>query len=188
MLLAAQDHALALDFRARGEHKALWPTIDFAAQYALLATFNNYQQFFQPGSFQPNNATIGVVIRFPFLNFAQRAHARAADAEALHAHKQAEAAKNAASEETLKLEHSVRELAAAHHVADLEYQIAQSTLQAVQTRMDAGTANLHDQSDARSQLTERFLALQDSDFDLERARISLLRSTGELEKWATSGN
>jgi outer membrane protein TolC len=140
------------------------------------------------GSFQSNNATIGVVIRFPFLNFSQHAHARAADAEALHAHKQAEVARNAVSEETLKLQRSVEELAAAQNVADLEYQIAQSTLQAVETRMDAGTATLHDQQDARNQSNERYNALQDSDFELERARISLLRSTGELEKWATGRN
>ena len=185
---AAENHALALDFRARGEHKALWPTVDFAAQYSLLATFNNYEQYFRVGSFQANNATIGVVMRFPFLNFSQHAHARAADAEALHAHKQAEIARNALSEETLKLQRSVEELAAAQNVAELEYQVAQSTLQAVETRMDAGTATLHDQQDARNQSNERYNALQDSDFELERARISLLRSTGELEKWATGGN
>jgi outer membrane protein TolC len=185
---AAEDHALALDFRARGEHKALWPTIDFAAQYALLATFNNYQQFFRAGSFQQHNATVGVVIRLPFLNLSQHAHARAADAEALHARKQAEAAKDEVSEETLKLQRSVEELAAALHVADLEYQIAQSTLQAVQTRMDAGTATLHDQEDARNQANERYNALQASDFELQRARISLLRSAGELEKWAMGRN
>ena len=185
---AAQDHALALDFRARGEHKALWPTIDFAAQYALLATFNNYQQFFRAGSFQPNNATVGVVIRLPFLNLSQRAHARAADAEALHAHKQAETTRNAVSEETLKLQRSVEELAAAQNVADLEYQIAQSTMQAVETRMDAGTATLHDREDARNQADERYSSLQDSNFELERARIMLLRSTGELEKWALGKN
>src|SRR5262249_29871754 len=83
----ADIRAAAFAFRARGEHRAMWPTVDFAAQYALLATFNNYQQFFQPGSFQQHNATVGVAIRFPFLSFSQRARAQAADAQALHARK-----------------------------------------------------------------------------------------------------
>jgi hypothetical protein len=49
--------------------------------------------------------------------------------------------------------------------------------------MDAGTANLHDLDDARTQLSERFISLQDVNFELQRAQIGLLRSTGELEKW-----
>ncbi len=126
----AADRATALDFRARGEHRLLWPTVDFAAQYALLATFNNYQDFFRAGSFQQHNATIGVVIRFPFLNFSQREHAQAADADALRAHRQVEDAKSQVSEETLKLQRSVEQLAAAQDVADLQYQIAQSKLSA----------------------------------------------------------
>jgi septation ring formation regulator EzrA len=122
------------------------------------------------------------------LNLSQHAHAEAADAEALHAHKEAEAVKNQVSEETLKLERSVEELAAAQHVADLECQIAQANLQALETRVDAGTAALHDEADARNQVNERYNALQDSNFDLERARITLLRSTGDLEKWARGEN
>jgi hypothetical protein len=50
--------------------------------------------------------------------------------------------------------------------------------------MDAGTANLHDLEDARSQVSERFIALQDVTFELQRAELGLLRSTGHLEEWA----
>jgi outer membrane protein TolC len=180
---AASDRATALDFRARGEHRALWPTIDFAAQYALLATFNNYQNFFQAGSFQQHNATVGVVIRFPFLNFSQREHAQAADADALRAHRQVEDAKNQVSEETLKLQRSVEQLAAAQEVADLQYQIAQSTLEATKTKLDAGNATWHDAEDARQQADRFYNALQDANFDLQRSRIALLRAAGDLQNW-----
>ena len=183
LIQIADIRASALALRARGEHRAMWPTVDFAAQYALLATFNNYQHFFQPGSFQPNNATVGVEIRFPFLNPSQHAHAQAADATALHARKDVEATKNQVSEQTLKLQRSVAQLAAAQQVVDLEYQIAKSNLDATQTRVDSGSATLHDLDDARSQVNERYDALQDTNFELQRARISLLRATGELEAW-----
>jgi outer membrane protein TolC len=73
---------------------------------------------------------------------------------------------------------------AARDVAQLEYEIAQKTLTAVQTRIDAGTATLHDLDDARSQASERFLTLQDVTFELERNQLGVLRATGELEKWA----
>jgi outer membrane protein TolC len=187
LIQIADMRASALAFRARGEHRAMWPSVDFAAQYALLAEFNNYQDFFQPGSFQRNNATVGVEIRFPFLNPPQRARAQAADAAAVHARKDVEATKNQVSEQTLKLQRSVAQLAAAQQVVDLEYQIAKSSLDAVQVRFDAGSATLHDLDDARSQVNERYDAQQDTNFELQRARISLLRATGELEAWVGVG-
>jgi len=183
LIQIADIRASALAFRARGEHRALWPSVDFAAQYALLATFNNYQQFFQPHSFQSNNATVGVEIRFPFLNPSQHAHAQAADAAALHAKKDVETTRNQVSEQALRLQRSVEQLAAAQQVVELEYQIAKSNLDATQVRVDSGSSTLHDLDDARNQANERYDALQDTNFELERARINLLRATGDLEAW-----
>ncbi len=184
---AAVEHARAQYLRARAEHKSWLPSMDFAAQYAVLSKFNNYQDFFQRGSFVRNNATIGAVIRFPFLNAPQKARAEAADAEARRADKQAEAARNQVSEETLRLQRTVAQMQAARDVAELEYEIAQKGLEAVQTRMDAGTATLHDLDDARSQASEHFIALQDVSFELERSQVGLMRATGELERWAIGG-
>ena len=182
---AAEHHATAQSFRARGEHRAMWPAVDFAAQYAVLAQYNNYFDFYK--TFERNNATVGVAIRFPFLSPAQHAHADAADAEAVRAKKDVEAAKNRVSEETLKLQRAVEQLTAAHEVADLEYQVSQSNLEASQVRMDAGTATLHDVEDARSQANERYNTLQDSSFELQKARITLLRAMDELATWAGVG-
>jgi len=187
LIQVADIHATAMAFRARGEHRAMWPSVDFAAQYALLATFNNYQNYFQPHSFQPNNATVGIEMRFPFLNPPQHARAQAADAAALHARKDVEATRNQVSEQTLKLQRSVAQLAALQQVVDLEYQIAKSNLDATQTRVDAGSATAHDLDDARNQTNERYDTLQDTNFELQRARISLLRATGELEAWVGVG-
>ena len=196
---AAVEHARAQYLRARGEHRSLWPSIDFAAQYALLSRFNNYQNYYIPSrpcvtslgeflcvtsSFQQNNATVGVSIHFPLFNASQHAKAEGADADSLKAKKQAEAAKNQVSEETLRLQRSVAQMQAARDVAQLEYEIAEKTLTSTKTRMDTGTANLHDLDDARAQVSERFITLQDVSFELERAQLGLLRATGDLEKWA----
>ena len=78
----------------------------------------------------------------------------------------------------------MEQLSAAHEVADLEYQVAQSNLEALQVRMDAGTATLHDVEDARVQANERYNALQDTSFELQKVRITLLRATDELASWA----
>jgi outer membrane protein TolC len=87
----------------------------------------------------------------------------------------------------LKLQRSVEQLSAAQQVVDLEYQIAKSNLDVTQTRVDSGSATLHDLDDARNQVNERYDALEDTNFELQRARISLLRATGELEDWVGVG-
>jgi outer membrane protein TolC len=196
---AAVLHARAQYLRAEGEHRAFWPSFDLAGQYALLSNFNNFQDYYIPektcvttigtflcpnGGFRQNNASIGVSIRFPFLNLSQRARAQGADADAIKASRQAEAARNQVSEETLRLRRSVAQMQAARDVAQLEYEIAGRDLNAVQTRIDTGTATLHDLDNARSQVSERFIALQDVIFELERSQVGLLRSVGDLEKWA----
>jgi outer membrane protein TolC len=178
---AAENRATAEGFRARGEHRAMLPSADFAAQYGLLARYNNYDEFFK--TFQRHNATIGVVLRFPFFSPSQHARAEAADATALRAKKDAEAAKNQVSEETLRLQRLVEQMAAAQEVADLEYRVAQSDLDSLQVRLDSGSANWHEVQDAREQSSERYNSLQDANFQLERARITLLRATGGLEDW-----
>jgi outer membrane protein TolC len=180
----ADQHAIAQALKATGEHRALLPSFDFAAQYARLAAYNNYDQYFV--TFKPNNATIGVNIKFPFFSAPQHARARAADADALKAKQQAEETRNQVSEQTLKLQKAVEQLAAAREVAQLEYQLAESGLEAARTRNDSGSGTLHELADARNQANERFLMFQDTDFEYERAQVNLMRVTGDLEKWATS--
>jgi outer membrane protein TolC len=196
---SAVEHARAQYLRAQGEHRSLLPTADFGAQYALLSTFNNYQNYYIPAkpcttsigtflcpasNFQQNNATVGVSIKLPLFNASQRARAQAADADALKAKRQVEAARNQVSEETLRLQRAVTQMQAAHDVAELEYEIAQKNVEAVETRMKSSTANLHDLDNARTQSSEKLIALQDVSFELERDQVALLRATGNLEAWA----
>ena len=72
-------------------------------------------------------------------------------------------------------------------MADLEFQVAQSNLESLKVRLDAGSIAWHDVQDAREQLNERYNSLQDATFELERARITLLRATEELEAWVNAG-
>lgn len=186
----ANEHALAQQFRAKGEWKALYPSFDLVAQYGLFSKYNNYEDFFR--KFQRNNATFGVMIRFPFLNFVQRAHAAQADADAIKARKQVDMVKNQVSSDTLRLQRSVRQLAAAQQVAQLEYQLAQSDVESTQIRAESGAApapglqavSARDVSNVRIQAADKYSQYLDTTFELDKARLQLLRATGELEAWA----
>jgi len=171
-------------FRARGEHRQFLPAVDFVGQYGLFANFNDYAKFFPKDTFQSNNGLVGVAIRFPFLNMSQRARASAADAEAVQARHDAEEAKNKVSNETRKLQREVAQLAAAREVARLEYQLARADVDAVQTKLQGGTATLREEANARLAEGQKYSAYLDASYLVEQAQMQLLRSTGELEKWA----
>ena len=179
---AAVEHARAQYLRVEGERRSLWPSMDFAAQYALLATYNNYDAYYKQLSAQ--QCYRRRVHPPPFLNLAQHARVQEAESDALKARKQAEAARNQVSEETLRLQRSVTQMQAARDVAELEYEIAQKNVEAVETRMKSSAANLHDLDNARTQSSEKLIALQDVTFELERSQVALLRATGNLEIWA----
>jgi len=181
VVAAAEQSAEAKQLRARAEHR------DFAAQYGLVNTsLTNFEQFFVPHSFQPNNVTFGLLLRFPFLDRSQRARASAADAEALRARKEIEQTKNKAALDVLKLQHSVEQLLAARHIADLRYKLAENQLDAVRVRMEAETATQREMQNAAIDAGERTLERIDADFELQRAELELLRVKGEVESWALS--
>lgn len=181
---SAQEIAAAKRFQARGEHKQLYPTVDLVGQYARFTKYNNYDQYYK--TFKRNNGAIGVEIRFPFLNKGQKDHSEAAYAEALRARKDVDAAKEQVSTDTLKLQRTVAQLNAARDVAKLEYQLAQNNTETTQAKVEAGQGTLRDQQQAQLDENDKYSALLDSTYELEKAQMQLLKQTGELEKWALS--
>jgi len=179
---AAEQAARAKEFRATAEHKQLYPTVDLAGQYALLARYNNYDQFFK--TFERNNLSIGVVVRFPIFSAPQRAAVEAARADADKAREEARNVKERVSTETLKMQRSVQELSAARDVAMLEHQLAQTEIEAAQAKVESGTASVKDEQNARVAEHQRYAAYLSSTFDLDKAQVQLLRQTGQLESWA----
>ncbi len=180
----AEDIAAAKEFRARAERKQLYPEVDLAGQYAVLARYNNYDKFFQPGSFERNNLSIGVVIRFPFLNPTLHAAADVAKFDAAKARQEARTVKEQVSAETLKLQRSVQQLVAARDVAQLEHELAESDIETAHAKIESGGASLKDEQNARVAEHERYTAYLSSSFDLDKVQVQLLRQTGDLEPWA----
>jgi outer membrane protein TolC len=178
----ADETAAAKEFHALGERKQLYPTVDLAGQYAVLARYNNYDVFFK--TFERNNLSIGVVIRFPFFNRTLHAAADAAKFDAVKARNEARTVKEQVSAETLKLQRSVQQLAAARDVAQLEHQLAESDIETAHGRIESGGASLKDEQNARVAEHERFTAYLSSSFDLDKTQVQLLRQIGELENWA----
>lgn len=194
---SAQQEASAKELRAKGEHRAKYPAVDLVGSYGLFTKYNNYDLYFN--RFQRNNGALGVAIRFPFMNFAQDAHAEAADADAIKAKRQAEMTRDQVSTQTLQLAGAVQQLAASEQVAQLEYQLAQNQAEVIQTRIQSQapappqeaaqgqTATPRDLQQAKLDAADRYSQYLDTNFELRKARLQLLRATGELEQWALTG-
>jgi outer membrane protein TolC len=178
----ADEAAKAKAFRAKGEDKQLYPAVDLVGHYAILARYNNYDQFFN--KFQRNNFVLGVAIRFPFFNQSQRETAKAAEADALKARKEAQNLKEQVSTETLRLQRSVQQLAAARDVYKLEHQLAESDTETTHEKIQAGGATLKDEQSAKITEHQRYAAYLNSSFDVDKAQVQLLRQIGQLESWA----
>jgi len=184
---SAEQSAIAKLLRAKGEHRAVYPSADFSTQYGVINTsLTNYEQFFVPRTFQTQNVTFGLVLRFPFFDRSQRARAAAADAEALRARKEAEQIKNKAVLDAVQLQHNVDQLLAARHIADLQYKLAENQLDAVHERMEAQVGIQRDLQNAAIDASERTLERINSDFELQKSEVELLRMRSELEGWALS--
>jgi outer membrane protein TolC len=178
----AEQKAEAAAVRAKGEHKATLPFADLASQYAYLARFNNYDQYFL--KYSSNNLAAGLNIKFPFFSPVQKAHAAQADADTIVAQKQADLTRNQVSEDTLKLQRSLRQLQAARDVSKLEWQVSQADVEAVQAKLEAGNANSRDVQLAQLEVNDKYAAYLDAEFELTHSELQLLRLTGELENWA----
>ena len=196
LVKAADQQAASQAFRAKGEHRAMLPAIDAVADYGYFTRYNNFDKFFL--SFEHNNATLGVAIRFPFLNFPQRARAEQADADALKARRQADITRQQVSTETIRLARSVQQLAAADEVARLDYELAEAESSALETRVQAAAPGApagqgppapgpRDVQAARIQTNEKYSTYLDTTFELQKAKLQLLRAAGKLESWAGAG-
>ena len=76
----------------------------------------------------------------------------------------------------------VRELDAAREVARLELKLAQENLQIVQANFEEGRTNLREVEVARVEENDKWLAFLDGDYDLQKAQLDLLNTTGELSR------
>lgn len=179
---SAFEHAKSAELRADAEHKALLPSFDLGSQYALLASFNNYDAFYR--KFQRNNYTFGVNIRFPFFSPAQRAAANAADADAIKAKKTAEGVRNDVQADTLKIQRSLRQLAAARDVAKLEYELAQANIDTVHAKVQIGQGTARDEEQARLDANSKYAAYLDSSYQLMRGQMQMMRMMGNIQEWA----
>lgn len=166
----------------KGEKGGYWPTVSAVMQYQVLAQFNNYNQFFRPGSFQRNNITVGVDVHIPLFTAKTSASVRLAKSQLQESEIALGNKRQQVSLEARQKARNVRELDASREVARLDLKLAQESQQLVQAKFDQGRATLRDIEQARLDESDKWVAFLDADFARQQGQLTLLEATGQLAK------
>lgn len=170
---------VAKGFELRSYKSMNYPTVDLVAQYGLFSRFNNYEDFYR--RFERHNGQIGVSFQLP-LSAGPAAKARAGQAEAEIARLRLELARtrNRISLEARRAFQDVERAVTAREVARLDYELQREQVSVRLAQLDEGRAGLRQVEEARFAENEKWLALLEAQYALERARLELLRHTGGL--------
>jgi len=163
----------------RGAKAARWPHADLVAQYGMLARFNNYNQFFK--TFQRNNGEIGVSFQLPLLA-GSGVGAQMAQSEVDIAHLEIELkdARNHLASDLQEAFRASRRATTAAEVARLDLDVAREQVSVDLSQMQEGRLALRVLEEARIAENEKWIAFDDAQYGLEKARWDVLRLTGAL--------
>ena len=174
-----QSSLLAQGFNLQLERAARLPKVELVAQYGLFAKFNNFDQYFN--RFQRNNAQVGVSIQLPVLaGTAASAATATAHAESSRLRTELGRARNRTSYETQRAYQAVANAERARELARLELELQRENVAVTLARQESGRATLADVEQARFQEGERWIGYYDAQYQLERAKVALLRWSGAL--------
>jgi len=155
------------------------PRIDLVAQYALFARYNNYDDFFR--KFQRNNGQLGISFQFPLLaGSAAAANADRANSEIARLRIQMNQARNRIATGTRQAHQEVERASGDLDVARLDLDLAREQVSLLLAQSGEGRATLRQVEEARFTEAEKWIAFYDARFGTDRARLNLLKLTGNL--------
>jgi outer membrane protein TolC len=163
----------------KGDKAQRLPRVDLVAQYALLSKYSNYDQYFL--RFQRNNGELGASIQIPLWT-GPGLKAQVAQAEADQQHLRAEmlAARNRITLDVHQSYQEINKANVASQVAKAELDLAHTQVSVLLAQMNEGRATLRQVEEARFNENEKWIAFYDAQFNAEKARLNVLRQTGDL--------
>jgi outer membrane protein TolC len=173
-----QSQLQASNFAVREQKAERLPQIDLVAQYALFAKYN-YEGYFT--KFQRNNAELGLSVKIPVLIGSAAGGATAeAEADMAKLRIRMNSARGRIAADTRKSYGELKQAEEGRTVARLDLDVARDQLSVLLAQLDEGRATRKQLDDARFIEQEKWIALYQADYTVERARLSLLRQTGRL--------
>jgi outer membrane protein TolC len=174
-----ESQITAKELEKRGVKAQRLPRVDLVAQYALLAKFNNYAEFFQ--KYQQNNEQIGMSFQMPFaLGPGVGAQVAQVESDIAHLKVDLNNARNKLRSDIEQAFRNVHKSQTAAEVARLDLDVAREQLSVDLAQMQEGRVLLRQVEEARVAESDKWMAFYDAQYGLERARLGVLRLTGGL--------
>jgi outer membrane protein len=174
-----QSAMLAKGLEVKSANSARLPRLDLLAGYAVLAKYNNYDKFFK--AFQRSNAQLGVSFQVPILvGTAFKATVAQAEADNAKLRIEMEGTRNRISLQVRQCYQDIRKADEAREVAQADLELARESLTVLLAQMSEGRVALKQVEEARVMESEKWAAFYDAQFVSEKARLNLLRETGDL--------
>jgi outer membrane protein TolC len=169
----------AKGLEVKGNKAQHLPKIDLIAQYALLSKYNNYQRYF--ASFSRNNGELGASIEIPiYAGVGAKALIQQAENDQQHISREMEVERNKISLDLHQSYLDIHKSDVARELAQADLDLARSQLSVLLAQMNEGRASMSQIEQARFNENEKWIAFYDAQFNDERARLNVLRQTGEL--------
>ena len=175
------EELAAKEAKAKSARAEKYPQADLVAQYALVGKFNNYEDFYR--RFERHNMQLGLAVKIPIFDRARiGALVGQADSEVLEARNNLDAARRNLTVEIRRLFQGTRNAEAAREVGRLELELARENTRVLLAKFEEGRVSARELEQARLEESARWNALLDTGFELDRARLTLLKTTGEITR------
>ena len=174
-----QSAMVAKGLEIKGDKAQRLPRVDLVAQYALFSRFNQLDQYFK--RFQTNNEELGMSFSIPLLpGPGINAQVRSAEADSLKLKSQYTATRNRIQLNIHQAYQDMEKAEMSKEVTQADLDFARESLSVLLTQMSEGRASLRQVEEARIVENEKWLAFYDAQASAERARLSVLKETGQL--------
>ncbi len=169
----------AKDFQKKAAAGGHYPKLDLVAQYALLAKFNNYDEFFN--RFQSHNWQAGISFQVPLFaskGVAERMAKAGLEARGLEIQRKIRQAD--IEIESLRAYENLRETESRTKLVRLELDYARENLGVLLAQFEEGRLAVDAVERARVIESAAWQQLYESRYALDKAKLSLLHATGDL--------
>jgi len=173
-----ESQIAAKQLELRGAAAARLPRADLVAQYAMLAKFNNYTEYFS--HFQRNNGEIGVSFQVPIFVPGVRSATAQGEADLSRLKIELANARNRIVSELAESLRSARRAQTAADVVRLDLEVTREQLSVDLAQFQEGRQTMRQVDEARLAENDRWIAFYDAQYALEKARWNVLRLDGGL--------
>ena len=173
-----QSNVLAKQLELRSYKAARLPQVDLVAQYSLFAK-HNYEQYFQ--KFQRNSAQLGASITIPILvGTATKGLAAQAFTDMQKIRIQMDQVRNRILTDTRRTYEQWQKAQSIRELSRMQLDLAREELTVLLAQNGEGRVSLNRVEQARVEEADRWLSFYDSGLQELRARLAILRQTGNL--------